>query len=296
MLTCFQLAKWFLRHDRAAYSGLRTVKVMQKGALAPVAADILGFVNHHYRGDPIAAYAKRSEALRILQLQFEKSGAYPASRYAEVAPIDDEEYKLSLLLSFVCTNHRFEILDELKRSLRAPGAGAPKKLLCVGYGTGYELKVARDILPDWSIDAFDNSPQSFDHAADLLRYFKCGPVNLRRENFPIESGDGYRDAFGKIVLCEVLEHLENPAAALRGLRSALHDQGTMFLTMAINIAQEDHIYLYRNVAEARAQVLSCGFKILRELAAPAAILPFTEAEREGRFQKGNYVCVVAKAT
>ena len=265
--------------------------------MLPTAADILGFVNYRYKANPIAAYAKRNEDLRGLQREFDRTGAYPASRYSEVKPIDDEVYKLSLLLSFICTNHRFEILTELRRFLQSPCADGPARSLSVGYGTGYELKLAREILPEWNIDAFDNSPQSFSYASDLLGFFKCRPVQLRQENFPLETSQGaepYKNAFGKIVLCELLEHLENPALALRNLRQVLHKNGAMFLTMAINIAQEDHVFLYRNVDQARSQVLECGYKILREWITPAVMLPFGEEERAKSFQKGNYVCVVAK--
>jgi SAM-dependent methyltransferase len=260
------------------------------------AANILAFINHRYPSNALAEYSKRVHDLRHLQREFEANGVYPARHYWQVKPINDEAYKLALLLSFICNNHRFEILAELERFLRQPSLGSAH-LLSIGYGTGYELKLARQILPDWRIDAFDTSEESFAYATDLLAFFKCGPVALRRELFPLETADGlerYRGVFGKIVLCELLEHLEDPATALRNLRYVLHDNGHIFLTMAVNIAQEDHLFLYSSAEQARQQVLDCGLKIVNEMLAPVVMLPFEEAEREALFQKGNYICVVEK--
>jgi SAM-dependent methyltransferase len=261
------------------------------------AADILAFVNHRYPHNALVEYSKRVSELRHLQREFEASGAYPAKHYSEVKPINDEAYKLALLLSFICNNHRFEILTELESFMRQPSLG-PANLLSIGYGTGYELKRAREILHGWRIDAFDNSEESFAYATDLLAFFKCSPVALRKELFPLETADGleqYRGVFGKIVLCELLEHLEDPATALRNLRCVLHDKGRIFLTMAVNIAQEDHLFLYSSAQQARQQVLDCGLKIVKEMLAPVVMLPFEEAEREELFQKGNYICVAEKS-
>jgi SAM-dependent methyltransferase len=297
MLTFPELEKWLQAHDRTSYYGLRTLRAMQGDKLLPFASEILGFVSHHYRGDALADYAKRVKDLRLLQAEFEKIGMYSARSYAEVKPVDDEAYKLALLLSFICTNHRFEILKELKCFLNKTPSGA-RRLLSIGYGTGYELKLAKEALPDWTIEAFDNSKESFAYASDLLGFFECGPITLRTEYFPLEMTeelDPYRGVFGKIVICELLEHLENPMKALTNLREVLDEKGQMFLTMAINIAQEDHVFLYSSPQQAREQVLACGYRIVREILAPAVVLPFKETDREKIFRKGNYICIVEKS-
>ena len=152
-------------------------------------------------------------------------------------------------------------------------------------------------MPQWDIQAFDNSEASFEYAKNLLAFFKCAHVGLRRELFPLEASEGldqYRGRFGKVVVCELLEHLEKPAIALSNLRCVLHERGHLFLTMAVNIAQEDHVFLYSNIEQARCQVLEAGFKIKKELLAPVVILPFNEEERSALFRKGNYVCIVER--
>jgi SAM-dependent methyltransferase len=270
---------------------------MQQKRFMTVAEGILDFVGHKYGQNALAAYTQRVHGLRQLQKEFERNGAYPATCYADVKLIEDDAYKISLLLSIICTNHRFEILQELQTFLQMPCA-APERLLSIGYGTGYELKLTRDILPDWIVEAFDNSETSHAFAAQLLRFFNCRPVTLKRELFPLESTadiQQFRGAFGKVVVCELLEHLEDPAGALRTLRNILHENGQIFLTMAVNIAQEDHVFLYSSADQARQQVLECGYRIVRERLTPAVMLPFDETEREKLFKKGNYVCVAERA-
>jgi 2-polyprenyl-3-methyl-5-hydroxy-6-metoxy-1,4-benzoquinol methylase len=170
---------------------------------------------------------------------------------------------------------------------------APRELLSVGYGTGYELKLAFDEAPGWRMTAFDNSPDSYEYASDLLRFFGH-PIDCLQQNiFPFEGDEvaAHRGRFGKVILCEVLEHLDHPKMALLAMRHALHREGLLFCTMAVNIAQEDHVHLYRSAQQARAEVLECGFEIVQEILAPIVILPFSEAKRAQLFKKGNYICI-----
>jgi SAM-dependent methyltransferase len=290
------MARWLRKYDRTSYFALQTVRSMHHERWKSHATDILSFVGHRHPVDPMAKYSSRVNELRLLQREFERTGNYPAKCYGDVKPVDNESYNLTLLLSFICNNHRFEILNELQQFLKLDSNG-PRKLLSVGYGTGYELRVAREILPDWEIEAFDTSDASFAYATDLLGFFKCRPVSLCRELFPLETTENlerYRSAFGKVVLCELLEHLEQPAKALQNLNYVLHESGHAYLTMAINIAQEDHVFLCRSAKEFREQIVGSGLEIVKEILTPAVMLPFDEAAREKNFQKGNYVCVVRK--
>jgi 2-polyprenyl-3-methyl-5-hydroxy-6-metoxy-1,4-benzoquinol methylase len=117
---------------------------------------------------------------------------------------------------------------------------------------------------------------------------------LRQELFPLDNSGrvaAYRGRFGKIILCELLEHLDDPKLALEAARNVISQDGLLFCTMAVNIAQEDHVYLYASAEQARTQVLESGFDIVEELVAPVVILPFAESARARLFKKGNYICV-----
>ena len=266
---------------------------MRGEAIRPYAEDIFKFLNHRKVDNAFEEFVQRTAQLRVLQTQFEKTGRYPTASHLEVQPIDDERYKLALLLSFISTSHRFDILQALVNFLRLPCDG-PKEILSIGYGTGYELKIVFDEISDWEVEAYDTSPESYRYATDLLCYFGYSPCCLRQELFDFESQGflaTHRGRFGKVLLCELLEHLDDPELALRAVKSVIHPQGQLFCTMAVNVAQEDHVFLYRSAEEAREQVVRCGFEIVSENLAPVVILPFPEEKRAQLFKKGNYLCV-----
>ena len=150
-------------------------------------------------------------------------------------------------------------------------------------------------MPESRLLAFDNSPASHQYASDLLDFFGYPADGLRQEFFPLDPaslvGTPHRERFVKVILCELLEHLNDPALALRAMRAVIRRDGLLFCTMAVNLAQEDHVYLYRSVDEARDQVMECGFEIVEEILAPVVILPFASAKRADVFEKGNYICI-----
>ena len=296
VLTHSDLEEYYDQHDLILWMSLAAVHKMQGERVLTLADEILSFVSRHGPPDPLQRYLKRVQALQSLQETFEKTGRYAASRYQEVPAVELGDYNLALLLSFVVANHRFEILERLTEFFDAP-TPAPRRLLSVGFGTGYELKVAQDRCPTWEIEAFDRSPEAAGYASKLLRHFGCDTACLRLDTFPLEADDGieaYEQRYGKVVLCEVLEHLEQPAHAIRNLARALAPGGHMFLTMAINLAQEDHIYLYRSIDEARQQVTAQGLEIEREWITPVTVRAFQEVDRARIFRKGNFVCVARR--
>jgi hypothetical protein len=284
-------------HDPPSYFGLHALNRLKGQRVHMHREDIFGFMVHRYGEIPLQTYVDRLRGLRELQTRFERSHAYEASSYGQVPTIDGDAYRVALLLSFVLTNHRFEILEALEDFLGTTSGSEPQELLSIGFGTGYELKLACNALPTWRYQAYDTSLENRDYAFDLLTLFKCSTAGLRAELFPLEGPDlppEHQGRYGKIVLCELLEHLENPEAALRNMRAALHPEGMMFATMAINIAQEDHVYLYRTKEEARAQVKRTGLVIQREFVAPVTVMPFAEKDRDRMFTRGNYVCVLGR--
>lgn len=284
-------------HDAPSSFALNTLLRMHGPQVGRYAEDLLGILDRLGIARPFELYIQRSQQLRPLQADFERTGAYAARTYAEVKPIADELYKVALLLSFICTSHRFEILQSLVEFLRLPGPES-KPVLSVGYGTGYELKLAYETMPGCNLMAFDNSPMSYDFAARLLGLFGYSTGCLYPALFPFDPAAAaaqYGGRFGKAILCELLEHLEQPDQALAAVRGTLAPGGLLFCTMAVNLAQEDHIYLYRTADEARQQVLRAGFTIVQEKLAPAVVRPFTEAQRAQIFKKGNYICVAQPA-
>ncbi len=264
-------------------------------ALGPVADQVLGFVEHTCGPDYISKYLARVDALTELQKKFDANPS-PATLGDPDAVVDNDAYTLSLLLSIVFTNHRFELMRELSLFLNCLGERKHNgTMLSVGFGTGYELKMAAEALTDWQIEAYDTDPEVRARARQLLDFFDISKDIHLGDYFPLaQCRKELRGHYDAIVLSEVLEHLEDPAQALVTLRDCLKDDGRMFVTMAINIAQEDHLFLYPSINACREQIRQSGLAVRKEWIAPQTIFVIEEQDREEEFKKGNYIAVVDK--
>jgi SAM-dependent methyltransferase len=259
--------------------------------LALVAEPLLGYLRQRYGRDLVPMYASRLLVLEKLQLRFDSSPGTDTIGDSSVR-VDRDNYNVALLMSIVLSNHRFEIMQWLKLFLK--GLQSRGRVAILGTGTGYELKLVAEILSEWSIESYDIDPSSEREARDLLGYFDIGhSVQYGRELLLGRPDPGLRQRYHAIVACEVLEHLRDPARALQSLREYLVPAGRMFVTMAINIAQEDHVFWYPDLRFCREQLHACGWKICSEWIAPQCTLP-PPAHREGRFKRGNYVAEVAR--
>jgi 2-polyprenyl-3-methyl-5-hydroxy-6-metoxy-1,4-benzoquinol methylase len=287
------LEKRLREEYKPLYFARRALKAMKGEAPSQYAREIMGYLNYkHPSTDVVGEYIQRSKNLEDRQSHFEKYNEYKQSSYPEVKKISDERYKISLLLSIITTNHRFEITRELENYLQSCSKKTPN-ILSVGFGTGYEIKLAYDNVPECNIEAFDKSEKSLSYASSLLDYFGYKDGCLRRELFPLETKKGeynFEKKYDKIILCELLEHLENPLTALKNAKESMSKNGSMFLTFAINIPQEDHVYLYKNVEDAKRQIDEAGLIIESDIFTPVTIMPFDEDERRN-FDRGNYVCI-----
>ena len=272
----------------------QVVYEIQGEALGPVADEILTFVEQVYGSDYMSKYILRVNELGRLQ---EKFDANPSSATLgdRSTVVDPDDYALSLLLSIVFTNHRFELFREFSLFLKElEERNRSGTLLSIGSGTGYELKMACEVLTDWHIEAFDTDPQMIVRARQLLDFFAISKDIIVGDFFPLhQCPDESRSRFDAIVLSEVLEHLANPAQALRTLQDCMTADGRMFATMAINIAQEDHVFLYPTIESCRDQIVNCGLVVRREWISPQTIFALPE-NREDGFKRGNYIAVLTK--
>lgn len=256
--------------------------------LARIADPILKYVQHRYGEKADAMYASRCRRLEELQMRFDRDPRTETLGCPE-DPVSRDSYNLALLLSIVLTNHRFEIMQSLERFLSE--LGGQGTLAGLGTGTGYEIKLAAGLLPEWVIESYDIEPTAEEEARRLLAYFGITrPIRFGRE-FPIDAPDPARfRRYDAIVACEVLEHLPDPARSLRVMREYLAENGRMFVTMAVNIAQEDHIFLYPGIGACRDQLRDCGLRVISECITPQVTLP-PPPDRERAFRRGNYVAV-----
>ena len=267
------------------------VYAVQGEALGPVADEILAFVDAGYPPNYIRRYIARCNKLAELQRVFENNPCTATLGSSDL--VDPKDYGLSLLLSIVFTNHRFEITAALTSFLTSLSRQSTGTIASLGAGTGYELKQSRQLLPQWQIDAYDISGDMRAQAASLLAFFGIANITFN-VTFPLESLTGeLGNRYDAIIACEVLEHLPDPARALRSLRNTLRPGGKMFLTMAVNMAQEDHVFWYEDIPSCRRQIEESGLETIEEWISPQTIiLPSTT--REVEFRKGNYIAVVQR--
>lgn len=260
--------------------------------LGPIAEEILNYVKSHYPDDYIQQYVARVEQLQEMDLRFTRNPSAETLGDPGLA-VDRNVYDLGLLLSILFTNHRFEIVQQLKRFLEHLPA-KQGRIASIGAGPGYEIKLISDALPDWKIESYDTSQEAHRRAARYLEFFRVRvPVHFE-DLFPSDvPAANLCNQYNAIVLCETLEHLINPTAALRAVRECLRDDGRAFVTMAINIAQEDHVFLYPDIASCRTQIAASGLECTSEWIAPRAVFGAFK-DREKGFKKGNYIAVVKR--
>lgn len=296
MITFNDVLDYYKTHEQIIYHSIKTLMKMKKDNLQPFKQDILSFVNFKHPNNPLELYRKRVQKLSEQQKNFNLVHQYPAKKTSDVQSINREVYNLSLLLSIITTLHRFEIFEQFILYLSKQNQTS-NHILSVGVGTGYELKLLYDHINHPKIQAFDSSEDTILYAKDLLTFFKYPTNCLHFDTFPLESENGidqYRNTFDMVLAVEILEHLENPNMAITNLIKTLHGSGTFFLTMAINIAQEDHIYMCDSINHARSLVTNNNLRIIHEHIAPQTIVPFIEADRENMFKSGNYICYAQK--
>ena len=280
-------------HNRLLAISAAIVYEMNGEALGPVADEILSYVNSHYHSNYIEVYITRIEQLQEMDKRFTRNPS-TATIGDSALIVDRDSYDLGLLLSIVFTNHRFEIIQQMRAFLRELKK-VRGRIASIGAGPGYETKLIADALPDWRIESYDTNKEAQRHAAEFLKFFsQQAPIHF--ENlFPLDAPDPeLRSQYDAIVLCEILEHLTDPGTALKTIRECLHEDGRAFVTMAINVAQEDHVFLYPDIASCRSQIEAAGLECVSEWIAPVAILKIT-GDRETKFKKGNYIATVRPA-
>jgi len=135
------------------------------------------------------------------------------------------------------------------------------RYLEVGPGHGLFLYFASRQPQIHSIEAWDVSKSSI--AATRLAMKDLGvtkPVNLIEQDVLVAPPE--ENNFDGAVISEVLEHLEDPGAALKTLYTSLKSGGRIFINVPINSPAPDHIFLWRSTEEFVEFVESIGFKVI----------------------------------
>lgn len=217
--------------------------------------------------DAAKGYATFAMQSMRLQAAFEKERQYKIKTHEQASSevyFNEkhmmQEYLPGLLLSHFLWPHHYRQLQFFDSAfVQAMRVANASTFLEVGIGTGLYSGLLLRRLPEIKGLGLDISPSSkkFTEAQiGALGVANRYHVELRDVTAtPIEAKADW------LVCVEVLEHLDDPVAFLRGLRRNMAPGARAFITAALNAAHADHIYLYRNATEVLSQLIEAGFTL-----------------------------------
>lgn len=200
-----------------------------------------------------------------LQAAFERDRQYKAKTYEQAASevyFNEkhmmEEYLPGLLLSHFLWPHHYRQLQffdsAFVSAMRVAGA---RSFIEVGIGTGLYSGLLLRKLPQISGLGVDISPSS--KCFTEMQLAALAVIARYRTELRDVTAEPPEQKTDWLICVEVLEHLEDPIAFLRGLRRNMAPGAKAFITAALNAAHADHIYLYRSVDEVQIHLLKAGF-------------------------------------
>lgn len=207
-----------------------------------------------------------TEALRA-QVFFDKNGRYKADSYAEVnaACYQDAAYMLQrylpgLYLSHYIWPHHYRLLRGFLDKLLPQLPADIRTFYEVGVGCGMYSMLTLQALPNATGVGFDISDHALQFTGNMLRSHGLeSRYSLRNQDIIAQPIPEKADF---IVSQEVLEHLEDPPAFIRGLLAGTKPGGWGYITAAINAGHTDHIYLYRSPEEVAKEITAAGWVIV----------------------------------
>lgn len=215
----------------------------------------------------VKGYATFAMQSMRLQAAFERERCYKAKTHEQAASevyFNErhmmDEYLPGLLLSHFLWPHHYRQLQffdsAFVQAMRVAGA---RSFMEVGVGTGLYSSLLLRRLPDVRGLGLDISPSSKQFTeAQMQALGVAGRYRVELRDVTAEPVEPKADW---LVCVEVLEHLDDPVAFLRGLRRNMAPGARAFITAALNAAHADHIYLYRNADEVLVQLCEAGFTL-----------------------------------
>jgi 2-polyprenyl-3-methyl-5-hydroxy-6-metoxy-1,4-benzoquinol methylase len=253
-----------------------------------IAARILRIVDGR-EAAAIANYRWTCQMFLKEEYMFRLTGRYRFDSFSEArAAVYDNEafmtrYADGLLLSqLLWANHAAAIGSYWRTFL--PLLDGRASLLEVGPGHGLLLAMAAERLPG-AVTGWDVSQASLALTRRALDAMGIAAARLDLVDVLEAPTSGQFDA---VVASELLEHLEQPTAALRRLRQVTRPGGHLFLNIPVNSPAPDHIYLWRTPEEVLSFVADSGLEIIE-----AYVFPMTGKTMErARAEALTLSCVV----
>ena len=219
------------------------------------------------------------------ELYFRRHGRYRLSLFSEAYQewyANDEKmsrYMIGVLVSQLFWDpHARAIEHFVNRYLPSLPPGADH--LEFGPGHGLLLFFAARQQALRNVAGWDVSPTSIQHTRAALNAMGVErPITLRLQDLAAYDRDA-EESFDSVTLSEILEHVEDPVAALRSVYGILRPGGQVWINVPVNSPAPDHIFLLRTPEEACELPQSAGFEIVEHAFFPMTGKTLEKARRE----------------
>jgi 2-polyprenyl-3-methyl-5-hydroxy-6-metoxy-1,4-benzoquinol methylase len=228
---------------------------------------------------PEEFYFRRNNKYRLSKFEDAMRECYANAPYMA-------RYMNGLLVSnVVWNNHAQAIASYVREYLPSLSPGC--EFLEIGPGHGLFTYFAATSPHIQHVTGWDVSPTSIDHTRDALKVLGVTrPVTLTLQNLFEATPEGSR--FDSIVMSEILEHLEDPVAALKAAMAWLKPGGSIWVNVPANSPAPDHVFLVDSPEHACELLAAAGLAVTASHAFP---MTGTTLER-ARKQKLAISCVV----
>ena len=202
------------------------------------------------------------------EVHFRRTGRYRLSSFAEAfAECYSNEpfmarYMNGLLMSNVFwVNHARSFTYFATKYL--PSLAENSQHLEIGPGHGLYLHFAASHPSVRSITGWDVSPASIGKTRRALECLgaRLTPKLVVQNLFDADTQQ-QDEHFDSVAMSEILEHLEDPLAALRSVSRAMKPGGKIFVNVPANVPAPDHLFLFEGVEHAAEIVSAAGLEVV----------------------------------
>lgn len=228
------------------------------------------------------------------ELHFRRHNSYRLSKFEDAmrecyanAPYMTRYMNGLLVSNVVWANHAQAISSYVREYL--PSLKPGSEFLEIGPGHGLFLYFAATSPNVETVTGWDVSPTSIAHTRNALKVLGVSrPVTLALQNLFEAKPEAEGRRFDCIVMSEILEHLEDPVAALKAAMAWLKPGGEIWVNVPANSPAPDHIFLVDGPEHACDLVETAGLGVAASYA-----FPMTGATLEkARKRKLAISCVV----
>lgn len=208
------------------------------------------------------------ELVLVEEIHFRREGRYRLSTFAEAnaqvyanAPLMKRYMNGLLVTNVLWLNHCQAMNDYINDYLPRLKPGSDH--LEIGPGHGIFLYLAALQPNVASLTGWDLSPASIAKTTGALATLGVErPVKLIEQDMFAVTDPADAEMVDSIVMSELLEHVEDPVAALRSAARSLRPGGLIWINVPANSPAPDHIFLVTSPEHAEELVRAAGLEIV----------------------------------